>query len=107
MTNKSSQNRALFFTGLAIALIIAAFISPFASQNPDGLDRVAQDLEFSKKSVEEPITKKLPPAQIFEEYSVKAIEEKRVSTAIAGVTGTLVVFVLTWGLGKLVVRSKK
>ena len=37
------RNRAFVFTGLGAALLVAVFMSPFASSNPDGLDRVALD----------------------------------------------------------------
>ena len=103
---KSKPNRIFILTGIAISLAIAAFISPFASQNPDGLDRVAQDLKFADKAVKEPIAKQMPPAQIFDEYSVKAVENPKVSTALAGVAGTLLVFGLAWGLGELAMRRK-
>jgi len=110
MTNKNPQkskpNRTFILTGIAISLSIAAFISPFASQDPDGLDRVAQDLKFEEKAVEEPITKQIPPAQIFDEYSLKAVKDPKISTALAGIAGTLLVFGLSWGLGELAVRRK-
>ncbi len=43
MSNNYVRSRNVAFTiaDLGVALIIAIFFSPFASQNPDGLDRVA------------------------------------------------------------------
>ncbi|MGB5594601.1 MAG: PDGLE domain-containing protein, partial [Crocosphaera sp.] len=72
MTNKFSNKRNQLFivTGLGIALIIAVLISPFASSDPDGLDRVSQDLEFEQKAVEDAPAKKLPFYAIFEEYAL-------------------------------------
>lgn len=100
-----NKNRIFIFSGLALALSIAAFLSPFASKNPDGLDRVSQDLKFTEKAAAESPARQLPFAKIFEEYSFKAVPNEKVSTALAGVTGTLVVFVLAWGIGKLAVRK--
>lgn len=100
-----NKNRILIFSGLALALSIAAFISPFASKDPDGLDRVSQDLKFEEKAIAESPAKQLPFSQIFEEYTIKAIPNQKVSTALAGITGTLVVFGLAWGIGKLAVRK--
>lgn len=100
-----NKHRIVVFTGLALALSIATFLSPFASKDPDGLDRVAKDLKFEEKAAAEPPTKQLPFSQIFEEYSIKGVANEKVSTALAGVTGTLVVFGLAWGLGKLTVRN--
>jgi cobalt/nickel transport protein len=105
MAKKSGANNIFVLVGLAIALSIAAFLSPIASQDPDGLDRVAEDLKFNDKAIEQPITKDLPTAQIFDEYSLKAVSDEKLSTGIAGVMGTLLAFGLTWGLGKLVIRK--
>ncbi|MFM6729346.1 MAG: PDGLE domain-containing protein, partial [Microcystis panniformis] len=43
------RNSHFFLIGLVLSLIIAVFLSPFASPDPDGLDRVAEDLQFSQK----------------------------------------------------------
>ena len=77
------KNRIFLFSGLALALSIAAFLSPFASKDPDGLDRVSQDLKFEEKATEKPPTKQLPFANVFEEYSVKAIPVDTFSLGIA------------------------
>ncbi len=104
--NNSANNRLFLITGLGAALIIAVFISPFASKDPDGLDRVAGDLKFEQKATENPPGKQLPFAQIFEEYSLKAVSNEKVSTALAGLFGTLSTFGIAWGIGKLAVRRK-
>ncbi|MFN5398396.1 MAG: hypothetical protein ACK5C4_12385 [Pseudanabaena sp.] len=38
---------------------------------------------------------------------MKAVSNEKVSTALAGITGTLVVFGLAWGIGKLAVRKSE
>ncbi len=91
------------WAGLGASLAIAACLSPFASQNPDGLDRVAQDLQFEDKAVAEPIAHKLPFYAVFEEYALRGVPEG-VATPLAGVIGTVATFGLAWGLGKLTVR---
>jgi len=104
--NNSANNRLLLITGLGTALIIAAFLSPFASKDPDGLDRVAGDLKFEHKATENTAAKQLPFAQVFAEYSLKAVSDEKLSTAVAGVIGTITTFGIAWGLGKLAVRRK-
>ncbi len=101
------MNKKQYFmlSGLALALSIAACLAPFASKSPDGFDRVAQDLKFAQKANAESPAKQLPFAQIFEEYSIKGLPNEKISTALAGLAGTLVVFGLAWGLGKLAVRK--
>lgn len=98
-----SRNRAFVIAGLGVALLIAIFLSPFASQNPDGLDRVSQDLKFDNKATEDAPARKLPFYSVFEEYALRGVPEG-VATPLAGLVGTLATFGLAWGIGKLVVR---
>lgn len=101
-----TRNRAFVISGLGIALLIAVFLSPFASSNPDGLDRVSQDQGFENKAAEEPIAHQLPFYQVFEEYALRGVPEQ-VATPMAGLIGTLVTFGLAWGAGKLLVRNRE
>jgi cobalt/nickel transport protein len=98
------RNRIFVASGLGIALLIGVFLSPFASQNPDGLDRVAQDLKFDKKAVEAPPAHKLPFYQVFDEYALRGVP-KPLATPLAGLAGTLATFGLAWGVGKLASRG--
>lgn len=100
-----TRNQAFVISGLGIALLIAVFLSPFASSNPDGLDRVAQDQGFEEKATEEPLAYKLPFYQMFEEYQLRGVPEQ-VATPAAGLIGTLVTFGLAWGAGKVLVRNR-
>jgi cobalt/nickel transport protein len=102
--NQAKRNRLFIISGLGIALLIAVLLSPFASQQPDGLDRVAQDQGFEQKAAESPIAKQLPFAAIFEEYSLRNVPEA-VATPLAGLVGTLVTFGLAWGVGKVAVKN--
>ncbi|MGH2413230.1 MAG: PDGLE domain-containing protein [Microcystaceae cyanobacterium] len=106
MTNNFSgqRNRAFVVGGLGVALLIAIFLSPFASSNPDGLDRVSQDLKFDRKASEEAPARKLPFYKIFDEYALRGVPES-VATPLAGVIGTLAAFGLAWGMSKLVIRK--
>lgn len=110
--NISKRNSALIIAGLGSALLVAIFLSPFASQNPDGLDRVAKDHGFDKKELEESPAKKLPFYSVFDSYALKFIPgydkegmPKMISTAAAGALGTLATFGVAWGIGKLAVRG--
>ncbi len=105
MNNHPSKqrNRLLVLVGLAVALTIAILLSPLASSDPDGLDRVSQDLQFEHKAVEEPVSHKLPFYSIFEEYALRGVPEA-IATPLAGLVGTLVTFGLAWGIGKIFVK---
>lgn len=101
-----SRNRAFVIAGLGISLLIGVFLSPFASSDPDGLDRVAQDLEFDNKASEDTPAQKLPFYAVFEEYAIRGVPEA-VAKPLAGFVGTLATFGLAWGVGKLVVRGSE
>jgi cobalt/nickel transport protein len=106
MSHNAPQNRNRLFIagGLGIALIIAVFLSPFASKNPDGLDRVSQDLKFGTKEAKEKPAHKLPFYALFNEYALRGVPES-VATPFAGLLGTLATFGLAVGIGKLTVRG--
>lgn len=99
-----SRNRAFVIAGLGASLLIAIFLSPFASKDPDGLDRVSQDLKFEDKAAEDTPARKLPFYSIFDEYALRGVPEG-IATPLAGLVGTLATFGLAWGIGKLVVRG--
>ncbi len=98
------RNRAFVIAGLGVALLIAIFVSPFASSDPDGLDRVSQDLEFEDRAIEDAPAKKLPFYNVFEEYALRGVPEG-VATPLAGLIGTLATFGLAWGIGKVAIRN--
>jgi len=106
MSNHRTRNRAAIVTGLGLALLIAVFLSPFASKAPDGLDRVSKDLKFDHKEVEDKPAHKLPFYAAFDEYALRGVPEA-IATPLAGLFGTLITFGLAWGIGKLVVPKSK
>jgi len=78
---------------LLLALIVAAFLAPFASSSPDGLERVAEDLGFLHKGEGDPVVKSPIP-----DYAFPGIENESAATAAAGVTGTLITFGVMYGM---------
>jgi cobalt/nickel transport protein len=104
--NASQRNKAFIIIGLGTALLIAIFLSPFASSNPDGLDRVSQDHGFDQKAQADTPARKLPFYSIFNEYAVRGVPAG-IATPLAGLVGTLVTFGLAWGAGKLLVKNSR
>jgi cobalt/nickel transport protein len=102
--NTSQRNKAFVIAGLGVALLIAIFLSPFASSNPDGLDRVSQDHGFDKNAQKDTLARKLPFYSVFNEYALRGVPEG-IATPLAGLVGTLVTFGLAWGAGKLLVKG--
>jgi cobalt/nickel transport protein len=105
MTDNPSpqRQRTLILGGLGLALLIAVFLSPFASQDPDGLDRVARDLQFEHKAREDAPARQLPFAALFEEYALRGVPPS-LATPLAGLIGTLAAFGLAWGIGRICLR---
>ena len=97
--SSSSGGRGWIFAGLAVSLF-AILISPYASGNPDGLERVAQDLGFLEAS-------QGSPYNLFHDYSIPFLGDTGVSTVIAGVVGVIVVFGLLMLVGRNIRGSKE
>lgn len=104
-THHPNRNKAFVLTGLGIALLVAVLLSPLASSDPDGLDRVSQDHGFDAKAAENAPAQQLPFYNLFDEYALRGVPEG-VATPLAGLIGTLVTFGIAWGVGKLVVRGR-
>jgi hypothetical protein len=92
----------LVVAGLAVALVMAFFVSPEASSKPDGLNKVAIDKGLAAKEQPHALDG-VPTAG----YAVKGIGDDRLSTGIAGVIGVTVVFAAGLGLFAIVRRPKR
>ena len=69
-------------------------LAPLASADPDGLERVAENLGFADQGEE-------PGFQVLPDYTIPGIDDPRLSTILAGLIGVVIVFVLMVGLGRL------
>ena len=78
--------------GLILALVVVLF-SPWASADPDGLERVAEDIGFIEQGA-------AAPYEILPDYTIPFLGETAVSTIIAGLVGALLVTVVAIGLGR-------
>lgn len=84
--------------GLLVALALAA-LSPLASNSPDGLNRVAQDLGFSSRALQ-------PVYQALAGYAVPVFGNGTVSKIAAVALGTLVVFGATLVLARRTAKGQ-
>lgn len=87
--------------GLIICFIIVLCIAPFASSNPDGLERIAIDKGFHKNGQQSIIESIMP------DYLILGINDSRLSTAAAGAVGVIITFGAFFIIGKIVTRPKK
>ncbi|MEX1104073.1 MAG: PDGLE domain-containing protein [Dehalococcoidia bacterium] len=97
--SRSLLRRYWWVAGLVIAVVVVSFAVPFASSDPDGLEKVAEDKEFVTDA-EDNGYEWLP------DYSVPGVDNERVSGILAGVIGLVVVFLLMVGFGRLVARRR-
>jgi cobalt/nickel transport system permease protein len=72
----------VWVTGLVAALVLAGFVSFYASASPDGLEKVAAD-----KGIDEKVQEHAAADSPLADYGVKDISDARVSGGLAGVIG--------------------
>ncbi|MCT7353177.1 energy-coupling factor ABC transporter permease [Streptomyces sp. 15-116A] len=85
--------RTVWIAGLVTSLVLAGFVSFYASANPDGLEKVATDHGMDKKA-EEHAYADSPLA----DYGVKDVDNARLSGGLAGVIGVGVTVVAGTGV---------
>lgn len=81
----------IIVVGLAIALGVT-LLSPWASSEPDGLERVAEDKGFIDEGND-------PAYQVIADYVFPGVENERLATVLAGVVGVVVVAGISLGAG--------
>lgn len=92
------MNRLFLIGGLAVCLILAGLVSPFASSHPDGLEHVAEGQGIA--AADKPAWTASP----IPDYAVPGIENEAVATGLAGVLGTVIMLAAGWAVARLVRR---
>ncbi|MFF7240462.1 energy-coupling factor ABC transporter permease [Streptomyces collinus] len=77
-----TSRRGLWLTGLAASLVLAGFVSFYASASPDGLEKVAHDQGIDKKA-----GKHASDGSPLAGYGVRDVADARLSGGLAGVIG--------------------
>ena len=90
---KSLSTRGVMIGGLVLAVAVAGLIAPLASTAPDGLERVAQELNFANLGSENPWA-------IAPDYATPGIAWPALAVALAGIAGVAVVFATAYTLGR-------
>ncbi|MDH5482880.1 MAG: PDGLE domain-containing protein [Candidatus Bathyarchaeota archaeon] len=88
-----------YFKALVLILVCLAVLIPFASNAPDGLEKVAEALKIEDN---EPIWKGLMP-----DYTLPTIDDPYLSTLLAGIFGTLLVLFVAFILGTALTKLNK
>lgn len=93
---------AFVVAGLAVSAALAFLVSPEASSEPDGLDKVAIDEGFADEEANHAL-EDAPTAG----YGVEGVDDDRLSTGLAGLIGVAVTFLLAGGLFLVVKRTSR
>ncbi|MFE2985551.1 energy-coupling factor ABC transporter permease [Streptomyces sp. NPDC059262] len=87
------SHRKVWITGLVTSLVLAGFVSFYASADPDGLEKVAHDKGIDKKT-----EKHSSDGSPLAGYGVKDVGDARLSGGLAGVIGVGVTVVAGSGI---------
>ncbi|MBM4420478.1 MAG: hypothetical protein FJ034_02610 [Chloroflexi bacterium] len=91
-------SRSWIWVALAVSAVIAVLASVFASSDPDGLERVAEDTGFLERA-------QGALYEILPDYTIPGVEGTP-STALAGIAGIALVFVLMLALSRVLARRR-
>ncbi|MFO0892398.1 MAG: energy-coupling factor ABC transporter permease [Isosphaeraceae bacterium] len=83
--------------GLGISLAVAVFLAPFASELPDGLEFVGEQTGVLEETS---VSDSFPAPLRDYQFPLPGLRQVQVATAAAGLVGTLIVFVASWGLAR-------
>ena len=92
--------RYWWVVGLLAAAAVVIVLAPFASSDPDGLERVAIDTGFAEQGTEAGFG-------ILPDYSVPFLGDSVASLIVAGLVGVALLFAGMWLLGRVLARRAR
>lgn len=97
--HKSLSTKAFAIIALTVTLLVAAVVSLFASNAPDGLEKVATDTGFADSAGEHAAS-----GSPLADYQASFLDGA-LGRSVAGVVGVVVTLALFYGLTRLLRRS--
>jgi hypothetical protein len=85
--------------GIAIAALVVIILAPLASPDPDGLERVAEDVGFIDQAEN-------MVSGILGDYAIPGIDDPAMSTILSGLLGLAVVLVIMFVIGRVLARRR-
>lgn len=107
------KTRRFWIISIAITLVLAGFVSLFASASPDGLESVlltgceTTDGEITGGACVLQATGEHEIGGAFADYSVSFLDNEILGASLAGVLGVLLTLVIATGLFWLLARGKR
>jgi cobalt/nickel transport protein len=99
---RSANLRMFLVAGLLVTVGLALVVSGFASSSPDGLEKVAEDKGFLETAKDHAFADG-PLA----DYTVRGVDNERLSTGLSGLIGVLITFGLGLALFAALVRVRR
>ncbi len=96
-TAPGRKGASFVVAGMMVALVVA-ILSPLASSSPDGLEAVAEREGFLNRALE-------PLFELLPDYSVPFVLNETMTTILAVVVGTFIVFGVAWAIGRTTIRK--
>ena len=94
------KQKTFLISGFVASLFLAGVVSFYASSNPDGLEKVAQDIGFIETAKDN-----ANADTSLADYGVKGIENERLSVGVAGLIGVVATGAISGGLFLLLRRK--
>jgi cobalt/nickel transport protein len=88
-------------SGVFVTLVLASVVSYYASGDPDGLEKVAEEKGFIDDAVDHSLGNS-PLA----DYGVSGISDDRLSVAAAGAIGVILMLIISTYLFKFLAKKK-
>ena len=95
------SNRKFIVMGVLVSALLAGGASFYANSNPDGLEKVAQDIGFIQSAKDN-----ANADSSLVDYGLKGIENERLSVGVAGLIGVVATGAISGGLFLLLRRKK-
>ena len=95
------QNKFLR-AGLLVSLAIAGVLSYYASSQPDGLEKVAEDKGFLD-TAKDSVNAGTPLA----DYGITGLENERLSVGLSGIIGVIVTLIVAFATFKTLAKKGK
>jgi len=96
------KNKKFLAAGFLVSLFWAGVVSFYASSDPDGLEKVAEDIGFLETAKDHTYAD-----GALADYGVKGIDNERASVGLAGVIGVIGTAVVGGALFTFIARKPK
>ena len=96
------KSKKFLISGFAVSLFLAGVVSFYASSDPDGLEKVAEDIGFIETAEDHTYAD-----GALADYGVKGIENERASVGVAGVIGVIGTAIVGGALFTFIARKPK